>query len=314
MVDDTFFQEWVIPGQQGVFAQHLSCLPHDQPHKSQRDTEIEQIHMDLFRECTRKNHLIKVQPVPEDDQYGHESHRCIITFGAPLHKDQQRAKEVDDQVQVENALVGTFEPVLEIDGFLGNVGIPDQHKLGKPQVSPENGEGELELAEVMQVLLVHILQVSPVLEIDDEQCHQRYARYEGAGECIPAVHGREPMRIDAHQPQPGRYGRHRQSEPNDKNGRPYRIRKDIFPAFCNAKGLIVDAAGQLTHLPAKHHPQPDGQNRINSKERRAQKTFLAIQYLVMRYIVLVQPFINGILSAKDNAHQDNKSYSADGDH
>ena len=66
MMDDTYFQEWVVPGQQRELAQYPARLPHDQPHESQRDAEVEQVHRHFVGKMMYKNHLEKIQPVPED--------------------------------------------------------------------------------------------------------------------------------------------------------------------------------------------------------------------------------------------------------
>ena len=75
MMDDTFFQEWVVLRQQGVFAQYRPRLPHDQSDKPKRYTKIEQVQRNMIRIMMGEDHLIEIQPVPEYQQYGHKSHR-----------------------------------------------------------------------------------------------------------------------------------------------------------------------------------------------------------------------------------------------
>src|SRR5882757_4338372 len=103
----------------------------------------------MVRIVVRKYHLEKIQPVTEYQKYGHKSYGSIVALGARLHVDQQGSQEVDDQVQVENTLVSSFKPGLKVNSLFRNIGIPDQHELGKPQVSPEDGKGELELSQIM---------------------------------------------------------------------------------------------------------------------------------------------------------------------
>ena len=188
MVDNTFFHEWVVLGQHREFAQHPRRLPHDQPDKSQCNTEIVQIQRYLVGIMLGEYHLEEIQPVSEYQKYGHKSYRAPVPFRAAFHQDQQRSHEIDDEIQVEDPLVGALKTGLEIDRFLGNIRIPDQHKLVEPEIGPEYGKGELELSEVMQVLLVDVFQVSPVLQINDENGHQRNAGNKGAGKGIPAIH------------------------------------------------------------------------------------------------------------------------------
>ena len=69
MMDNTFFQERVVFRQQRELTQYLSGLPHDQPHKSKRHPEIEQVQRHLFGIVVREYHLEEVQPVTEYQKY-----------------------------------------------------------------------------------------------------------------------------------------------------------------------------------------------------------------------------------------------------
>ena len=132
MVDNTFFQERVVLCQHREFADYPCRLPHDQSHKAQGDPKIEQIHRHMVGIGFGKYHLVEIQPVSEDQKYGHKSYRTPVAFGAPLHKDQQRAHKVDYQVQIKDASVRPIESGLEIDRLFGDIRIPDQHELRKP--------------------------------------------------------------------------------------------------------------------------------------------------------------------------------------
>ena len=188
MVDNTFFQKRMILGQYRILTEYPSGLPHDQSHKSCCNPKIEQVHRYMVREGTGEDRLVGIQPVPEYQKYGHKSYRAPVPFRASFHQDQQRSHEIDDEIQVKDPLVGAFKTGLEIDRFLGDIRIPDQHELVEPEIGPEYGKGELEFSEVMQVLLVDIFQVSPVLQINDEKGDQRHAGDKGAGEGVPAIH------------------------------------------------------------------------------------------------------------------------------
>src|ERR1700761_6801664 len=169
MVDNTFFQKRMILGQYRKFAENPSRLPHDQSDKSCRDTEVEEVHRHVIGIRSGENHLVEVQPVPEQQKYGHKSYRRIVPLGTPAHKNQQWSQEVDYQVQIKEPLVSTFEPALKINRLFRNIRIPDQHELVEPEVSPEDREGKLKLAQVMQMFLIDIFKITLVLEVDDEQ-------------------------------------------------------------------------------------------------------------------------------------------------
>ena len=206
MVDNTFFQKRMILGQYREFAEYPSGLPHDQPDKPCCNPKIEEVHRYMVREGTGENRLVGIQPVSEYQKYGHKSYCGIVPFGVPAHKDQEGRQEVDYQAQIENSCIDSIEAGLEIDRLFRDIGVPDQHELVEPEIGPEDGEGKHELSKVMQMLLIDVWQVALVLEIDDEKGHQRQPGYEGATKRIPAIHRGEPVRLDAHQPEPGHNG------------------------------------------------------------------------------------------------------------
>ena len=98
MMDNTFFHKRVIFCQERELGQNPSRLPHDQPYKSQRNTEIEQVQRYMIGNRRTKDHLVKIEPVTENQKYGHKSYRGPVPLGAPAHKDQQGAQEVDYQI------------------------------------------------------------------------------------------------------------------------------------------------------------------------------------------------------------------------
>src|SRR5580698_5621932 len=165
MVDNTFFQKRMILGQYRELAEYPPGLPHNQSDKPCRDAEIEEIHRHMIGIRTGENHLVEIQPVSEQQKYGHKSYRRIVPFGSPAHKDQQGSQEVDDQVQVKKPHISALEPGLEIDRFFRNIRIPDQHELVEPEIGPEDRKGELKLAQVMQMFLIDIFKITLVLEV-----------------------------------------------------------------------------------------------------------------------------------------------------
>src|ERR1700760_3020059 len=107
MMNNTFFQERMILGQRRELAEYPCRLPHDQPYKAQRDTEIEEVqgYMVGGDMLAREHHLEEIQPVSKDQKYGHKCYRAPVAFGTAFHEDKQRAHEIDYQVQVEDACV-----------------------------------------------------------------------------------------------------------------------------------------------------------------------------------------------------------------
>lgn len=297
-------------------SEHPGRLPHDQSYEAQCDTEIEEVqgYMVGGDVLTGEHHLEVIQPVTEDQKYGHKRYRAPVPFGTPLHVNKQRAQEVDYQIQVENSGIRPVEPGLEINGLFRDVGVPDEHKLVEPQISPEDRKGKLEFTQVMKVFFVDELQVTLIFEVDDEDGDQRHAGNEGAGEVIPGEHGRVPMRIDAHEPQPRRNRGYRKGKPYDKEGGPNGVLENIFLSFLDSEGGVVDAAGELAHFVAQADPQTNGECRPYRKEPGAKETALSFECFVVRNHILIQPFVDSGMSAKDQAHKDHEGDDAYGDH
>ena len=74
----------------------------------------------------------------QHDQHRHERYGCIVSFCIAAHQYKDRRHKVDDQHEPEDAAVNTFGSWFEINCFFRNIGIPDQHELREPQVSPED--------------------------------------------------------------------------------------------------------------------------------------------------------------------------------
>ena len=46
------------------------------------------------------------------------------------------------------------------------VAVPDQHVLGKPQITPENGKCKHEFSKIMKMFFIGIFQISIILQIN----------------------------------------------------------------------------------------------------------------------------------------------------
>ena len=143
MMDHAFFQERMILYQQGMPGQVISHSPHDQPDEETGNPEFKRHQLKMFMQCSRHHHLVKVYPVTEDDEHRHDGDHGPVPFGSPPHQYQQRAKEVHDQVEEEEAFIRACffcrsYPLNKILGLFRLVTVPDQHILGEPQVCPEH--------------------------------------------------------------------------------------------------------------------------------------------------------------------------------
>ena len=157
----------------------------------------------------------------------------------------------------------------------------------------------------MKVLVIGIFQVAVVFQEYHEQGNQGHTGNKRTGECVPAVHRTVPVRIDAHQPEPGNGRHYGQGEHHDKKGRPNGIIPDIFlTSFNSSDRIIIQAAGKLTHFPAQHRPEYNGQDRGHCEKSSIQETFFVAEDRVFSYVVSISPVVNGMITAKSDCQED----------
>src|SRR5690242_13739618 len=100
----------------------------------------------------------------------------------------------------------------------------------------------------MQVFAGSEFEITQVFKKYHKYSNKGTACYKGGSKGVPAVHGREPVRIKAHQPEPGNSRHNRKGKQHDVKGGPNRIVPDIAFPFLNSRLAVVDFAGKGTHL------------------------------------------------------------------
>ena len=106
----------------------------------------------------------------------------------------------EEKRQADPPPVAVFAQV-EPEGLLGHVRVPDQEVLRKGDVGPEHREGQHELADGMQMVVV---EDAPVVAPAKEPDHHEHADREGAadagGKKVDAVDGGEPVVFETLEP------------------------------------------------------------------------------------------------------------------
>lgn len=174
VVNDTFFQVRMILRNQCSFSQLVRYQEDDQSYETKSESEFIPREYQGFNGAW-VNHLPEIQPVTEDDHDSDENNGSIVTFGVPFHQEQQRSNKVDQEVQEEDWSPLAPNTRLEVFSFFRHVGVPDQHVLAEPEVGPEDAEREHELAEVVQVFIVHHGKISFAFQVNNEQCNEAQA-------------------------------------------------------------------------------------------------------------------------------------------
>src|SRR5580704_6775492 len=79
--------------------------------------------------------------------------------------------------------------LIEPEGFLGDIGVPDEKILGKPDVAPENGKRQHELADRMQMVRVQdaLVVAAPIKPEHDQHAASKGAAH-AVGKIVNAIH------------------------------------------------------------------------------------------------------------------------------
>lgn len=152
------------------------------------------------------NHLVEVEPVSETNQTCNKTYRSECAFRAIHEQNKERQNEIDDDIEVENRFE-LLEAEEEILCFLTVVGVPNQHELRKPKVSPKDAKTEDIFAQVVHVVFAKILQQTARLEESSDKQNDRYRADPQTYGCIPSEKRAIPVRIDRHDPKPNNVSR-----------------------------------------------------------------------------------------------------------
>src|SRR5262249_10232055 len=109
------------------------------------------------------DHPHHVDPMGDEHEDGDPAQDLRIPFRVPRHQHDKRDQELGKEKE-RNVSPAAFEAVEVIAGFFRKVRIPDQQELTEADVRVENGEGEHELPDVMQMVVVHEVLEMPALE------------------------------------------------------------------------------------------------------------------------------------------------------
>ena len=82
-----------------------------------------------------------------------KSERSLAAF--TRKKKEKRSHELANKQENGNAQPTALETLDEVTRFLRKIGVPDQHELGKADVSPEYRESEHVLSKIVKMIVVH---------------------------------------------------------------------------------------------------------------------------------------------------------------
>ncbi len=155
-------------------------------------------------------------------------------------------------------------PLIEINGFFGNIGIPDQHVLGEPQIGPKYAESKKVFSKVVYMFFVDMLHIPHPDQYVKDNDQQGCSACQHARKYIPAIEGAEPMGVDRHEPVPGAYHTGKGIE-YDKNSRqrPQTVKIFHFAIHIYFQGCLPDIVGQ-------YGPCDDSYQEADIKERLVQ--------------------------------------------
>src|SRR5690606_24957690 len=150
---------------QGYLGQGGEHPEHEQSPKEKQSSQLRQSQTPLISHRGGHYHDKNIQIVSQKHHDPRHNHEPVDPFVFGVHQHQQGEHKGHYNHGGEGHLV-VADPRHEIGDLLGDVRIPDQHELGEPQIGPTNSEPKHELGQIMDMAVVHMLQMAPGLQID----------------------------------------------------------------------------------------------------------------------------------------------------
>src|SRR5690606_34652948 len=152
--------KWISCDLQGCLGQSGERPEHKQAAKEEQSPQFRESKTPLVPYRSGHNHDENVQIVAQNHHDSGHDHKPVDTLEIGIHQNQKR----EHKVHYQHAEKGQFiigYPGHKISDLLGNVRIPDQHELGEPKVGPEDAEPEHILGQIVDMTVVHILEIAP---------------------------------------------------------------------------------------------------------------------------------------------------------
>lgn len=86
MVVQTFFKHWVVLAEQRKFAKASKDNKEEGGSEDQEDTEFQKAYSTILLHYTRRNHLVKIEPVTNDDDRAHQLECGYLALRIPCHQ------------------------------------------------------------------------------------------------------------------------------------------------------------------------------------------------------------------------------------
>src|SRR5687767_1883153 len=97
MMNNTFFNERMVPGNQWITVQLSTHYKQNDADKSKSNAKVKQVQFHVIFLRARKYHLIEIQPMTKNDDQRHDCNGGIISFRSAPHQDQQWCQEIHDK-------------------------------------------------------------------------------------------------------------------------------------------------------------------------------------------------------------------------
>ena len=170
----------------------------------------------------RHHHQVPLQPKTCQDHCGKKTENPRRHLGLATDESREGNDETEDEGQNGQAAPRGLGTVDDPGLLPGELAVPDDQVLGEEEVRPEDGKGEGELPQVVQLLHTHeLVEVRiPSLGVNRGPCRRRHPSPKGPHKEPGTKDGGVPMWLQGHDPVESHDAHHHREKKNGHGGDP----------------------------------------------------------------------------------------------
>lgn len=152
----TFFNERISFGLQRRFGNGPEYPENEQSGEKQYGTYLWYANGPLISNGRWHYHIKNINVMPCEDYNAGHDHKPVDPFKIAVHQYKEREHEIHGHHSKKWQLI-ILDPGNKISYLLGNVGVPYQHELGKPQIGPKNADPKHKFGQIVDMAIVYLL-------------------------------------------------------------------------------------------------------------------------------------------------------------
>ena len=181
----TFFDKRISLRQQRSLGQCRKHNINEQSKEEKNRCDFRNSNKPLVSYSSRHNHVEEIYVMSEQNNDTGHNQNPADSLEISIYQNQYREQEIHNNSSKKWQVV-LLDSCHEISHLFRNIGIPNQHKLREPQLSPENAETKHEFRQIMDVACIHVFQISFWFQIKGNQTNNCNSTYQETGKNIPS--------------------------------------------------------------------------------------------------------------------------------